>query len=167
MITFGDNILLWRLHKSFSQEQLASLSGIPRPNLSNIEKGKQDVTLSTIRALSNALEVSPGILVDGEAPKNKSWKKDFSRESMERIANSVAEGKSPKNRAERHICHLLKQVIYCRLQLFSESGKPLPLPGRNSARAWLLLHALFSKETVNSLIMRALEHAEKQWTDNK
>ena len=69
MITFGDNILLWRLHRSLSQERLAALSDLPRPNLSDIEKGKRDVTLSTIRSLANALNVSPGTLVNAEPPK--------------------------------------------------------------------------------------------------
>lgn len=167
MITFGDNILLWRLHKSLSQEQLAALSSLPRPNLSDIEKGRRDVTLSTIRSLANALGVSPGTLVNGEPPKRKNWKGDLSRESMELVASSVAQGKPPKNPTERQIYHLLEEVLRCSLQCARTRQKHLPLPTRRGNRAWLLLRAQYSAETVNSLIVRSLEHAEKQCIDDK
>ena len=107
MITFGENILLWRLHRSLSQEQLAALSNIPRPNLSDIEKGKRDVTLSTIRYLANALRVLPGTLVNGEPPEYKKCGGDLSREFMERVADSVASGKSPKDAEEHQLYELL------------------------------------------------------------
>ena len=167
MITFGDNILLWRLHRSLSQEQLAALSNLPRPNLSDIEKGKQDVTLSTIRSLANALKVSPGTLVNAEPPKPEQWKKDLTRESMERIANSVARGTYPGDPAERHISTLLKEVLHCSLQSVQTRKRHLPLPGRKSDRAWLLLRALYPAAILNSLIMRTLEHVEILWTSDK
>lgn len=167
MITFGENILLWRLHKSLSQEQLAALSSLPRPNLSDIEKGKRDVTLSTIRSLANALRISPGTLVNGEPPEYKNRKGDFSRESMERIASSVAQRRPPESHTERQIYHLLEEILSCSLQCARTRQRHLLLPTRRGNRAWLLLRAQYSAETVNSLIMRSLEHAEKQWTVDK
>ena len=167
MITFGDNILLWRLHRSLSQERLAALADLPRPNLSDIEKGKRDVTLSTIRSLANALKVSPGTLVNAEPPKPEQWKKDLTRESMERIANSVARGTYPGDSGERHIAALLKEVLHCSLQSVQTLKRHLPLPGRKSDRAWLLLRALYPAEILNSLIMRTLEHAELLWISDK
>ncbi len=68
------------------------MSDVPRPNLSDIEKGKRDVILSTIRSLANALNVSPGTIVNAEPPKPEHWKEHVTRESMERIASSVARG---------------------------------------------------------------------------
>jgi transcriptional regulator with XRE-family HTH domain len=167
MLTFGDNILLWRLHRSLSQERLATLSNLPRPNLSDIEKGKRDVTLSTIRSLANALRVSPGTLVNGEPPKPEQWKEDLTRGSMERIASSVARGTYPKDSAERHISILLKEVLHCSLQSLQTRKRHLPLPGKKGNRAWLLLRAMYPAETINSLIMRSLEHAEILWTSDK
>lgn len=167
MLTFGDNILLWRLHRSLSQERLAALSDLPRPNLSDIEKGKRDVTLSTIRSLASALNVSPGTLVNAEPPKPEQWKENLTRESMERIANSVARGTYPRYSAERHISTLLKEVLHCSLQSVQNRKRHLPLPGRKSERAWLLLRALYPAETLDSLIMRSLEHAEILWTSDK
>ncbi len=162
MITFGENILLWRLHKSLSQEQLAALSGIPRPNISDIEKGKRNVTLSTIRLLANALGVLPGTLVNGEPPKRKNRGGNLSRDYMERVAGSVAQGKPPKDPTERQIYNLLKEVLNCGLKCARTRQRHLPLPTRKGNRAWLLLRALYSTETVNSLIVRSLEHAERQ-----
>ncbi|MCK5504014.1 MAG: helix-turn-helix transcriptional regulator [Thermodesulfovibrionia bacterium] len=167
MITFGENILLWRLYKSLSQEQLAALSGIPRPNLSDIEKGKRDVTLSTIRLLAHALGVSPGTLVNGEPPKRKNREEYVSRESMERIASSVAQGKPPKDLTERHVYSLLKEVLHCSLLCARTRQRRLPLPTRRGNRAWLILRAQYSKETINSLIVRSLEHTERKWTGDK
>ncbi len=167
MLTFGDNLLLWRLHRSLSQVRLAALANLPRPNLSDIEKGKRDVTLSTIRSLAHALDVSPGTLVNAEPPKPEHWKENLTRESMERIARSVARGIYPEDPAERHVSILLKDVLHCSLQSVQTRKKHLPLPGRKSDRAWLLLRALYPAELLDSLIMRTLEHTELLWTSGK
>ena len=161
MITFGENILLWRLHRSLSQEQLAALSNIPRPNLSDIEKGKRDVTLSTIRYLAHALGVLPGILVNGEPPEYKKFKGDLSREFMEKIASSVARGKPPENQEERKLYQLLRGVLSSSLKCAQTTQKRLLLPTRKANQAWLQLRALYPPETVNSLIIRTREHAER------
>ncbi|GBE04494.1 MAG TPA: XRE family transcriptional regulator [Nitrospirae bacterium] len=167
MITFGDNVLLWRLHRSLSQEQLAARANIPRPNLSSIERGKRSVTLSTIRSLANALDVPPGTLVNGEPPGHKKYKSDFTREAMERVARSVVQGVPPKDPSEHQIYDLLKQVLQCGLQSVRAHHRKLPLPTRRSARAWLYLRALCSTETINSLIARSVEQAEIKWIDDK
>jgi transcriptional regulator with XRE-family HTH domain len=167
MITFGENILLWRLHRSLSQKQLATLSNLPRPNLSDIEKGKRDVTLSTIRSLANALDVLPGTLVNGEPPKYDNWKGDFSRQAMERIARSVVQGSPPQNPAEHHMYDLLKEILRCGLHSARNHQSKLPLPTRKSTRAWLYLRALYPVETINSLVNRTLEQAYRQWIVNK
>jgi transcriptional regulator with XRE-family HTH domain len=160
MITFGENILLWRLQRSLSQEQLAALSNIPRPNLSDIEKGKRDVTLSTIRFLANALGVLPGTLVNGEPPEHKKRGGDLSREYMERIAGAVASGRLPKDAEELQLYELLREVLSSSLKCARTRQSRLPLPTRKSGLAWLRLRALYPPETVNSLIMRSREHAK-------
>jgi transcriptional regulator with XRE-family HTH domain len=161
MAAFGENILLWRLHRSLSQEQLAELANIPRPNLSDIEKGKRDVTLSTIRSLANALGVTPGLLVDGEPPEHKEHVRDLSRERMERIAESVAGGKPPENQEERRLYQLLSDVLCNSLKCTRSRQERLTLPTRKSGMAWLRLRASYSSETVKSLIARTREHAER------
>ncbi len=167
MVAFSENILLWRLHRSLSQEKLAATAGIPRPNLSDIEKGKRDVTLSTIRSLANALGISPGSLVNGNPPRPENWNDDLSRESMEQIASSVAHGKPPEDPAEREVYKLLTEVVSCSIQSVSTRKKRLPLPSGKSNHAWLLLRALYPAETIKSLITRALEHSERIWIKDR
>ena len=161
MLTFGDNILLWRLHRSLSQAQLATISGIPRPNLSNIETGKRDVTLSTIRYLATALGVLPGTLVNGEPPNYKKRNKKLSRDYMERVARSVALGIPPKDSEKRQLHNLLREVLSNSLKYTRTHQTRLPMPTRKSSRAWLQLRALYPKEILNSLIVRTREHAER------
>ena len=161
MITFGENILLWRLHRSLSQEQLAALSNIPRPNLSDIEKGKRDVTLSTIRYLAHALGVLPGTLVNGEAPNYKKRKEKLSRKDMERLASSVARGVPPQDPEECQAYQLLREVLNSKLKCAWAPNGKLPLPTRKSSRAWLQLRVLYGLEILNSLIERSCERAEK------
>jgi transcriptional regulator with XRE-family HTH domain len=160
MLSFGDTILLWRSYRSLSQAQLAAMAGIPRPNLSDIEKGKRDVTLTTIVSLANALGVSPGTLVDGKAPGYENRIMTFTRESMERIAHGVAKGRPPKDPTERQVYSSLRDVLHCGLAR-AGGTKKLPFPSKKGNRAWLMLRALYPAETVNSLIERSLEHAER------
>ncbi len=162
MIPFGDNVLLWRLYRSLSQAQLSAMTGIPRPNLSDIENGKRDVTLNTILSLANALGVSPGNLVDGKSPEYEKRKESFTRESMERIAESVARGMPPKNSTEFQIYSLLRDVLRSSLQRIQTASKKLPLPTRRGNRAWLFLRTLYPAEIINSLIERSIEHAERE-----
>lgn len=159
MITFGENILLWRLHRGLSQEDVAALAGIPRPNLSDIEKGKRDVTLTTVRSLAHALGVSAGTLVNGEPPEGDK-KIKLSRECIERIAYSVAHEKSPDDPAERKLYQLLKDILNCSLKSARTRNRKLPLPSRKGNLSWILLRSLYPPEIVSSLIERSLEKAE-------
>jgi transcriptional regulator with XRE-family HTH domain len=45
MLPFGATVVAWRLARAMSQENLARAAGIPRPNLSAIERGEREVTL--------------------------------------------------------------------------------------------------------------------------
>jgi DNA adenine methylase len=60
---FGTIVKETRKNHSFSQEQLSTLSGIERGQISKIENGQINVTLDTIERLAKALQVQPKILV--------------------------------------------------------------------------------------------------------
>ena len=45
-----------------TQMELVQKTGIPQPNVSNIERGKQDLTVSTLLKICSALEAHPGDL---------------------------------------------------------------------------------------------------------
>jgi transcriptional regulator with XRE-family HTH domain len=55
--TFGENLKRIRESKNLSQEQLANAADIPINQVGRIERGEINTTLSTIYALSTALEV--------------------------------------------------------------------------------------------------------------
>jgi transcriptional regulator with XRE-family HTH domain len=160
VLTFGDTVLLWRSYRSLSQEELASISGIPRPNLSDIEKGKRDVKLSTVVLIAEALGVSPGTLVDGKAPGHDRKRPVLTRERMESIADAVANKRPPKEPDDLLLYTYLTEVMGCGLAS-ARGGKALPRPTGKANRAWLALRALYREETVRSLIERSLEHAER------
>ena len=88
MLPFGQTVRVWRVHRGMTQQQLAQAAHIPRPNLSAIEQGKREVSLSTLRALALALEVQPGVLVDGIPPSlSGGMSSPFSRKALEEIAD--------------------------------------------------------------------------------
>lgn len=62
-VDFGNNVKEARKAMAFSQEQLSSLTGIERGQISKIESGLVNVTLGTIEKLSNALRITPQKLI--------------------------------------------------------------------------------------------------------
>jgi len=65
--TLAKNILLARRAKYLNQGELAEKAGHSRATLAQIENGKADPALSTIVDLCNALNLSPFLLLLGEA----------------------------------------------------------------------------------------------------
>ena len=60
---FGSKIRELRRLKGFSQEDLASKSGLHRTYISDIERGDRNVSLKNIEKIARALEVSLGDLM--------------------------------------------------------------------------------------------------------
>jgi len=54
---FGLRLKTLRKEKGLSQEELAERSGLNRPYISGIEKGKRNVSIETVEKLSQALNV--------------------------------------------------------------------------------------------------------------
>lgn len=65
---FGKRIQQIRTERKFSKTYLADILDMERVSLTNIEKGKRNVTLKTLTALANALGVTMSFLLDFEAP---------------------------------------------------------------------------------------------------
>lgn len=60
------NVKNKRLRLGLSQEQLADISGFHRTYIGSVERGERNVTLSTLEALADALEVVPAELLQGK-----------------------------------------------------------------------------------------------------
>lgn len=67
---FGLKLREIRIGKKISQEVLAYTSDIPISQVGRIERGEINTTISTVKAISQALEISPKDLFDFEMPKN-------------------------------------------------------------------------------------------------
>lgn len=61
---FGIRLRTLRKEKGLSQEELALKSGLNRPYISAIEKGKRNVSLEVMEKLAGALEVGIGEILD-------------------------------------------------------------------------------------------------------
>ncbi|MES1205193.1 MAG: helix-turn-helix transcriptional regulator [Pseudomonadota bacterium] len=112
MLPFAETVLAWRLFRGLTQAQLARAAGVPRPNLSAVERGEREVTLKTLRALAAALDVRPGVLADGEAP---TAGLPLGRASLERIARAAAGGTTLANAREHALARGLAQAMSGRL----------------------------------------------------
>lgn len=54
-----------RHQHGWSQEELAERSGLHRTYISGIERGTRNPTATVLKELADALQVSPGVLLDG------------------------------------------------------------------------------------------------------
>jgi len=155
MVPFGEAVLLWRLKRGLTQEELARRAGVPRPNLSAIERGQREVSLKTVRALAVALDIRPGALVDGITP-HEEEKGELSREAMERIADAVVR-KTPLAKAkEQALADQLRHLASSRLRAARPATKRAVRLGRVSDRAWLSVSG-YPEAAIESLIARVLE----------
>ncbi len=63
----AQNLAVARRRAQLTQEELHGLSGVHPTEVSRIERGERDVRISTVARLAEALEMSPGELLDGPA----------------------------------------------------------------------------------------------------
>lgn len=149
MWPFSETVLLWRLHRGLTQAELATASGVSRPNLSAIERGEREVTLSTLRALACALGTSPGALADGRSPYGEPL--SLSRNDLEKVAQAAATGKDASTYDLLVRC--LRAVTVSRRAII-KGGKTQPESRLATEHAYLILKAMITSGTINSLIAR-------------
>jgi len=157
MPPFGDTVLSWRLRRGLTQAELARRARVPRPNLSAIERGRRDVSLRTIRALALALDVRPGLLVDGIAPGEAA---PLSRAAMERIADATVRRTRLADPNEQALVEQLNHLVGSRLRASRAGWKGVRL-SRRSDRAWLSL-SRYPPAVIDSLVARILERGRPQ-----
>ena len=87
MLNPGLRIYEVRCLKGWTQADLAARAGIAQANLSNIEKGKRDLTVSTLMRVASALEIKPSALIEEEAAASKPFK--LTRAQIETLAEAV------------------------------------------------------------------------------
>ncbi len=152
-LSFGRAVYLWRQLKGLTQEELANKAELSRPNLSMIEQGGRDVTLDTARRIAEALEIQPGILVDGVGPETPK-SKPLSRKQLDRIGRFVLGEKILLKAIEKRIAGLIHSMIERKLIHSRTVQKALPKTARKEKRSWEELKVLLRDEEIHNLIQR-------------
>jgi transcriptional regulator with XRE-family HTH domain len=62
--TLADNVKMQRIARNLSQEALANLAGIEYSQVSRIERGVINTSVSVIFALAQAMSIQPSQLLD-------------------------------------------------------------------------------------------------------
>lgn len=160
MAPFGETVLAWRLLRGLTQAQLAIAAGVSRPNLSAIERGDREVTLRTLRALALALDVRPGVLVDGVLPRDTA--DGLGRPTLERLAKATLhDGAVPPGTSARETAIVRALRSSSRVRRFARQGRP-GRKGVGADRAYFLLRAMERAETVASLFDRVEREVERE-----
>ncbi len=150
----GQTLYLWRVENRLTQTDLARRSGISRPNLSTIENGGRDITVETLRRLAAALDITPGVLVDGVLPITRR-PETLSRERLDRIARALAVGSQAVDSYEEAIVQILKPLIKRKLGLSNKKvGRHLPRMARGENTALLKTKAVLKPDELKYLLSR-------------
>ena len=152
---------MWRLKHGLSQEALALKAGLPRPNLSDIERGKREVSLRSLRALAMALDIKPGLLADGVGPDSEE-PMVLSRGRMERIAQAVVHNEVLRDPREKDLAEKLTRLLRPVLSARGIQNRGRSRKGLAAQRSWLSLTGIHSAEEIESLIKRITEKSSQE-----
>lgn len=150
----GTAVRLWRAERRLTQEQLARAAGISRPNLSDLERGKRELSLKSLRLLASALRVNPGTLVDGIPPLAAQGPLEFSRRELDRIADAVFKKVRIGGR-QREVAELLKLLSRSRISAAAGARDPSKPPGKRRVNAaWLHFKSALPENAARALLQR-------------
>jgi len=139
----GDVIYQLRIKHGLTQHELSRLVDVPQPNLSNIEKGKRDITVGTLQRIAAVLECSMSdFFLEAEKHPEAGG---FSRARIEKLAAAIVNGTQKLTGEDGEIVRLFQAL---RPQLASQAR-----PGK-TYQAWRVLRALLSKQAIQSLQAR-------------
>jgi len=146
VIEIGSRIAQFRFQKGITQLDLSRQTGIPQANLSKIERGKQDLTVSTLLKLCSALGVAPAEVFES---KSKIPPFRLTRARAERLAKGVWNPTVKLSSPESKVRDLLSILI-------PEVPKRRP-SDRRVYQAWQTLKETFGPNEVKLLMERTRE----------
>lgn len=149
MADIGQNICRQRLKMGMTQERLAALSGVSQPNLSAIEKGRRDLTVSTLRRIALALEVSAGQLLESVSPPGAS--DPMSRPRIERIARLALASDPTPDDADGRAAELFRHVL--------AAPGSRRRPAKRMIRSWMEIRSRFEPAQVRAILERIHDQA--------
>jgi transcriptional regulator with XRE-family HTH domain len=96
---YGDWIRIVRTYLRMTQENLARRTGIAQPNLADIENGKGDPQLSTIKTIFDALSCDIALVPKPRKPLNEIVRDQARAVALDRLKQSMGtmalEGQAP------------------------------------------------------------------------
>jgi len=150
MISIGYQISQKRRECGLTQAELARRAGLPQPNLSNIEKGRQDITVSTLIRIARTLGLPPANFFEEPNPPEPL----FTRVRAERLAASVWNLKTPVLKEDRWIVERLRILL---------PGALKRSAGRMAVeRAWFELRGRLSPAEIKLLVQRTQDARQRQ-----
>jgi len=163
-MTVGRQIMLWRESRSLNQGELAQRAGLTRAYLSRLEADKADPSLSTLRRLTAALNLSIGKLLDESPPYPA-----MDREALDKLARAVFHPGAKEYRAfpEARILSRAFQEKRAALGLYrprKSNGNPKEEAGEFAFRR---LRAKLGEEVWQSLLRRIDKHAASQQSKSR
>lgn len=155
MLTVGPKLYLERVRIGISQAELSRRTGIAQANLSNIENGKQDITVSTLLQICMALGIKASHVLEPSAADRPRTR--FSRARLERIAAAVVKGRLPSSKEDREIVRLFRNPIV---------GHNRKIPSKETTLYWASLRQQLTGAEIETLRQR-VEDALQRKSDAK
>lgn len=153
MLAAGQKLEILRIQKDLTQREVSLRTGIAQANLSRIEKGKQDPTVSTFLKICRALEVHPSEVLEEKPPESGLI---LSRSSLERIAKGFFDPSLKLPPLEREISELLK-ILMPDLQ-----RRRRRLSSKKIYSAWYQLKKRTSNELIRTLMEKVQDERSRQ-----
>lgn len=111
MNDFSFQLQNWRLSKGLTHQQLAQVSGVPRPNIVALEQGKRECTLKTLHHLAKALGITAGSLLE-ESPPPIFTLDRFERDQLVRYLLNLSTTSGPKiTHAAKALSPLVRPIL--------------------------------------------------------
>ncbi len=149
MLNTGFKIAESRNLKGWTQAELAAKAGMAQANLSNIEKGKRDLTVSTLLRVAEALEVKPSELIE-EAITPQTF--SLTRTQIETLAKTVIHPKTKTSSEIQELAELFREILS---QTSSRASS------KKIHRAWTKLKNRFSSQEIHGISQR-IEDAKQR-----
>lgn len=150
MNIYSRAIYLARIEKGLSQKELALKAGIPQPNLSKIEKGR-DFKVSTLSQIALALDISVDNLIRGSQPLDINKKKFFQRDNIEKTIDQIVNNETIPKKFKSPA-----QLIY-----FMAKKDKSYASKKNIHLAWYNLKKNFSNDEIQTIISKLTKSRQR------
>ena len=151
MIPIGYKISQKRRDCNMTQKKLAQGAGLAQSNLSNIEKGKQDLTITTLIRIAHTLGVAPGTFFEEEKKRDQR----LTRMRVEHLAESVW---------KTELCPEEDHATVQNLRTLLPGGLKRPAGRAAVERAWFELRIRFTPGEIKLLCERAGDARQRKGT---